>query len=76
MIEKCKLCQKFWPSRPPDPFIKIEADYPLERVSADLFQANGDDYIVMVDRYSGYPFVERLRNTATSSVLRVLEEWF
>ena len=76
MIEKRELCQKFRPSWPPDPLIQTEAGYPMARVSADLFEANCADYIVMVDRYSGYPFVEKLRNTATSSVLWVLEGWF
>ena len=76
LIEKCEACQKFRPSQPPEPLLHTQASYPMENVSADLFQANGADYIVVVDWYSGNPFVEELRKTTTATVLQALERWF
>ena len=30
----------------------------------------------MVDRYSGFPFVEKLKNLKTSNITKILKEWF
>ena len=48
----------------------------MQKVSIDLFQANGCNYVVMVDRYSGYPFVAPLQKTSTEAMLKHIRNWF
>ncbi len=48
----------------------------MEAVSTDLFQSEGKHYIVMVDRYSGFPFVQQLTRLNTNTITKVLHQWF
>jgi hypothetical protein len=48
----------------------------MEKVSVDLFDVAGVSYVVLVDRYSGYPWVARLASTTTEAVCQVLLRWF
>ena len=48
----------------------------MDMVSVDLFQNGGKHYIVMVDKYSGFPWVSPLRSLTSSAILGKLENWF
>ena len=48
----------------------------MDQVAVDLFSIAGQDWLVMVDRFSGFPFAARLRNTSTATVFGVLLGWF
>jgi hypothetical protein len=76
MIDSCERCQQIRPSQPKEPDIKTVASFPMENVSVDLFHLANKTYLVMVDRYSGFPFVEHLRSTSTEGVTRALISWF
>ena len=49
---------------------------PMSDVGVDLFEYAGKDYLIMVDRYSGFPFVNELKSTSTNSVCYQLKKWF
>ena len=49
---------------------------PMSDVGVDLFQCAGKDFLLMVDRFSGYPFVQKLTTTTTKAVTSVLSQWF
>ena len=49
---------------------------PMTDVGSDLFQIGHNYYLVMVDRYSGCPFVEKLSKLSTSAIIKVLSSWF
>ena len=36
----------------------------MKYVAADLFDAAGEKWIVLVDRYSGYAWTDKLRDTS------------
>ena len=55
-----------------EPFIHTTAEYPMQKLSMDLFQAGGQHYLIIVDRFSGYPFLARLSKLATTAVLESL----
>ena len=49
---------------------------PRERVSADLFQLDGNNCLVLVDHYSDYIELEPLRNTSAVAVIRAMKRNF
>ena len=75
-IQACKECQAMQASQSEEPMIGHENGYPMQYVSVDLFQTGGQDYLVMVDRATGFPFVKHMRKTSTDSVWRTLQKWF
>ena len=48
----------------------------MKRVAADLFDGAGEKWIVLVDRYSGYSWTDKLRDTSTATVTAKLNGWF
>ena len=76
MIESCNECQALLPSQPAEPLQQTTASFPMEKVSMDLFYEKGQHYLIMADRYSGYPFVSRLSKETTSVVTAKLSDWF
>jgi len=81
MVEGCKACVEKLPSQVRQPVLDdIEEErgllYPMKEVGVDLFTLGGVNYLVMVDRYSGFPFCKMLRSTSTSAVTAALMTWF
>ena len=60
------------PTRPTIP------EYPFQLVSADHFTLAGQKYLVIVDRFSGWPVVEHCGDTvgAATGLLRTLRSYF
>ena len=63
-VEKCELCAGALPSKQLAAMLApTTASRPKQAVGLDLFHAEGHDYLVMVERYSGYPFLQCLSST-------------
>ena len=75
-VDACVECQTFKPSQKRDYDCETKASYIMEYLSADLFEYNHQHYIVIVDRYSGFPFVAHLKSLTTKAVIKVFEEIF
>ncbi len=76
-IEGCQACQENLCSQTVEPLLEDTLNIsPMSHVGIDLFDAAGKNWIVMVDRYSGFPFVCELKRTDTGSVIKVLKHWF
>ena len=79
-IEACIPCQESRPSLARQkllaPSLPSEAMQPMRCVAVDLFSAAGNDWLAMVDRYSGYAWASKLTSTTTRQVLSCLETWF
>ena len=75
-ISTCRLCQESRPSQTAEPLLQTEALRPFHSLSADLFEVAGKDYLVVVDRYSGWPSVTRLNRTDTKVITNALKDWF
>lgn len=68
-VQLCDPCQIYAPSKPKQPpTAALPAAEPMDHLSADLFDAAGKPYLVIVDRFSGFPFVEKLTRTTTDAV--------
>ena len=69
VINKCDLCQRYRPSLKSDDAIVTKAEYPMEKVAVDLFQWENSHFLVMVDRYSGYPWIKKVEKTYPVRIL-------
>ena len=76
MVGNCEECTKFLASLPKEPCIQTTASRPFEAMSVDLGTYEGTDYLICVDRYSGWPLVEKLRKLNTTTITNCLEDWF
>ena len=69
MIEKCDKCQELRPSLQKEALLQSMATKPMDSVSVDLFDYGGRQYLVMVDRYSGFTFVDPLSKATSAKVI-------
>ncbi len=60
-VEQCEVCQRIRLSQCHEKLQPSQASFPMEMVSADIFGSSKQHYLVMVDRFSGYPWVNQLR---------------
>ena len=51
-------------------------DFPWQRVGTDLFQLNGTNFLIIVDYFSRYPEVVKLRGTTSRDVIEILKSTF
>ena len=76
LVSNCKECIPYLPSQPLEPQIQTTASRPFESVSIDLGTQNGTQYLIFVDRYSGWPLVRPLKKLDTKAVTSILDDWF
>ena len=75
MVKLCAACQELRNSNTKQPMISSELpDYPFQVVGTDLFHWNGHDNLIVVDYYSRYWQILRLRNTTIVFVIQKLKE--
>ena len=56
----CTHCDRMSPSQPNAPPVPpVSPSYPFQCICADFFHHQGHNYLVVIDRYSNWPIVER-----------------
>lgn len=76
-IDSCETCQKFKKSNTKEPMIVRDVpEYPFQKVSTDLFQYGGKDYVMIVDNYSNWFDFTELKSTVSSEVIKYLKKIF
>ena len=68
MIANCRECTAALPSQTLEPHTPTEATRPFERISINLGYQKGNNYLIGMDRYSGWPIAapfSRKANTTT-----------
>ena len=64
----CRVCAQYLSKRRREPMGSHDIPFwPWSKVSADLFQLNGSNYLVLVDHYNDYFELEPLQNTLPST---------
>ena len=77
MVSNCKECTACLPSQTLEPQIPTEATRPFERLSIDLGTQKGKDYLIGMDRYSGWPMAAPIpKKTNTKFITDILDDWF
>ena len=77
--DKCKNCIEHAPSQPSAPPLPLpQPDYPFQCLASDYFQESGHHYLVIADRFSGWPTVQFCgRSTASAGkLIECLREYF
>ena len=75
-VNKCPECARNSTPRKQPLIPTVLPDHPWQRVAADLFHLKGAEYIVIIDYFSRYPEVIKLRSTTSLSVIHALKSVF
>lgn len=77
IVSKCDTCQKHLNKQPREPLISHDfGNEPYEKIGADLFCLNGNNYLVMTDYFSNYPEVCYLKDTSSKTVIQKMKASF
>ena len=67
--DRCSHCNRMAPSNPGAPATSpMMPEYPFQCVCADYFSHKGKSYLVLVDRYSNWPIVEKVPDGSTGLI--------
>ena len=80
MCKSCPICRETGQNRQREPMvpekvIPITELRPMQIVGMDLFALSGKHYLVMVDKYSGFPMHKLLRGESTAHVTTAMSEF-
>ena len=72
----CESCQTLATVPQKETLTQIESILPWEKVGTELFSWSGKYYLLTIDYFSSWWEVDRLNDTTTTAVFRVLKEHF
>lgn len=76
-INKCRICESYRPSNIKEPLISHEVpQYPYEKVGSDILEYAGENYIVVVDYFSKYIEMIKLKNKTSGELIIHLKKIF
>jgi transposase InsO family protein len=75
-VKKCPTCMKLSPPVREPMLTSPLPDHPWEKVGTDLFELNGQHYLIMVDYYSRFPEVIKMTSTTSTSVITAMKSIF
>jgi hypothetical protein len=77
MVKRCQTCLKYQNSNSREPLKPHEIpSLPWYKIGVDLFTLDNDNYVVMVDYYSKFLFVEKLGKTTSHAIIGKLKKTF
>ena len=79
MVKNCEFCQVHQPRLPKQPARAYNPEnlQPGSHVSIDVCHYGSDNYLVTVDRYSGFSWLDNLKkDTSTANIIKKLEGIF
>ncbi|XP_045023114.1 uncharacterized protein K02A2.6-like isoform X4 [Daphnia magna] len=77
MVASCSVCQENRGRNPKLPLHPVRLpDYAFQLVSADLFEFERVNYILLVDAYSKWPCVVPLKSTTSSAIIEEMSRFF
>ena len=78
IVPSCKACAEHLPSLQAQPIQQeVQPSRPFESVSSDLFHVAGKTFLLLVDRFSGWPIVADCgRSSSTAVVVRLMKDAF
>ena len=77
MVNSCQLCQRYQKSQPQEDL--IERDMPSgvwDSLHSDVFEVEGVKYVLVIDEFSKFPFVKKLKGETSRELIEYLEDLF
>ena len=75
ITDNCEECQLHARSTPDQP---IKANFPCKAPQdfqcMDMAQLNGQNYLILVDKFSMYPFCKKMKNTTSKDICKALAD--
>lgn len=76
-VQACKACESSQPAKPKEPLIIKDIPYfPWEIVASDLFHFNNNEFLLIVDSFSGFFDFCQLKRTTSSEIIQQFKIWF
>lgn len=70
IVQQCAICQEFQKSQTAESLMPHEIPVrPWQIVATDIFNLNRHNYLLIVDYYSKYPFIRKLREFSSKEVI-------
>ena len=77
MIQQCAICQELQKSPIDETLMPHEIPVrPWQIVATDIFSLNGINHLLIVDYYSKYPFIRKLREFSSKEVIAFIKQIF
>lgn len=77
IVTACTICEKFTRNNQKEELIQEEPPkYPFQIVSTDLFEYAGQDFVSLIDAYSGFLIVEHLSSKTARHIIGKLKSNF
>ena len=77
VVNSCDICLESRNMDAKEPMLtSVIPEYPFQIVGTDLFHWDGQEYIIVVDYYSRFWEIERLRKTDSSIIVQKLKAVF
>ena len=79
-INNCEECAKLQPSQQKLTMLPLQSyneTAPMDSIGTDLFSYTGKDYLIIVDRFSGFVMCsDIIKNTNCANIIIILKNWF
>ena len=79
-INNCEECAKLQPSQQKLKMLPSQSyseSAPMDTIGTDLFSHAGKDYLIAVDRFSGFVMCsDIIKNTSCANIIKILNNWF
>ena len=76
-LQQCSICAEHQRSNPKEPLISHEIpEYPWQVIGSDAFTLDNQDYLLVCDYMSNYFEVEKVKNTNSSTIIKLMKTWF
>ena len=76
MVQQCQICAKLTIPHKEPMIVSQPPDYPWQKVGSDLFELNGQKYMLLVDYFSRFLEVTKLSTTTSVAIIHVLKTTF
>jgi len=73
-IGRCEICARNQANNAKEPMIRMDLpDRPYEKISVDVFELKGKQYLSSVDFFTKWPAVSRLDNLSSQTAIAYLK---
>ena len=77
LVSQCEACQKHQKRTQKEPLLQPEPPCrPWERLSSDLFEHRGQQYLLLSDHYSKFPIIRKLTGTSSLAIVNHMKSIF